>query len=31
MSGRQEQILSLVEQLGFVRVDDLAARSACRP
>ena len=26
MSGRQDQILSLVEQLGFVRVDDLAAR-----
>jgi DeoR family transcriptional regulator of aga operon len=26
MSGRQEQILSLVEQLGFVRVDDLAQR-----
>jgi DeoR/GlpR family transcriptional regulator of sugar metabolism len=24
MSGRQEQILSVVEQLGFVRVDDLA-------
>ena len=26
MSPRQGQILSLVEQLGFVRVDDLAAR-----